>query len=179
MPGTVQLLPLVCFKCQTAIPAGVDEVAWVCPTCGQGLLLSAEQGTCPLDVHFAAGIQPGTPGRPFWVGRGLVETRRRTFGGSDQSGQAEVFWHGGRNFYVPAFTCPLEQLIEIGTQLVIKQPALQQGAPAAFVPVTTRPEDVRPYAEFIVMAIEAGRPDRLKDLQFTIQLDEPVLWVVP
>jgi hypothetical protein len=97
MPAAVTLVPLLCFKCQAAIPANPDEVAWVCPTCGQGLLLSEEKGTGPLEIRCSAAILPGKIGRPFWVAQGQVAMQRRIFGGGDQSSQAEDFWRGGRH----------------------------------------------------------------------------------
>jgi hypothetical protein len=179
MPPAVTLVPLLCFKCQTAIPASPDEVAWVCSNCGQGLLLDVERGTSPLEIRFSANIQPGQLGRPFWVAQGQVQAQRSIFGRGDQSSQSEAFWRGGRTFFVPAFACSLDQAIELGTSMLLQPPALQPGSPAAFVPVTNRPEDVRPYAEFIVMGLEASRKDRLKELQFSLQLSEAELWVLP
>jgi hypothetical protein len=40
-------------------------------------------------------------------------------------------------------------------------------------------EDVSAAAEFIVMAIEAGRKDKLKELDFSLKLSTPVLWILP
>jgi predicted RNA-binding Zn-ribbon protein involved in translation (DUF1610 family) len=179
MPETVQLVPLLCSKCQTAIPAGVDEVAWVCPTCGQGLLLSDEQGTQPLEVRYAGGIQPGQPGRPFWVVTGKVSLQaREIFRSNDQGGAARAFWSAPRTFYIPAFASSLDETIETGTRMLLEPPALQAGQPAAFLPVVTPPGDLKPYAEFIIMGIEAGRRDQLKNVVFDLQLGEPQLWIV-
>jgi hypothetical protein len=179
MPETVQLVPLLCCKCQTAIPAGVDEVAWVCPTCGQGLLLSDEHATQPLEVRYAAGIQPGQLGRPFWVVTGNVSMRvREIFRSGDQGGQARDFWATPRTFYIPAYASTLDQTIETGTRMLLSPPNLQAGPAAAFLPVMTPPNDVQPYAEFIIMGIEAGRRDQLKQVIFDLQLGEPQLWVM-
>lgn len=40
-------------------------------------------------------------------------------------------------------------------------------------------EDIQPVAEFVVMAIEAGRKDMLKNLRFTLKLSLPSLWILP
>ena len=35
----VELVPLLCVRCQAPVPARPGEVAWVCEQCGQGLVL--------------------------------------------------------------------------------------------------------------------------------------------
>jgi hypothetical protein len=183
MPTAIQLIPLQCFKCSTPIPAGLEEVAWVCPTCGQGLLVSAERGTAPLDVHFSAGLTHDRPGRPFWVARGLVTvSARQTYGSGDSSRESAAFWSGGRSFFIPAYACTLDELLELGGTMLRQAPALQpdpSNSPVAFQPVVTHPEDARPYAEFIVMAVEAARSDKLRELKFDLTLTTPELWVLP
>ena len=62
MSQPIQLLPMYCLKCQTPIPAGVDETVWVCSACGQGLLLDPEKGLQALEIHVAAGIPQALPG---------------------------------------------------------------------------------------------------------------------
>jgi hypothetical protein len=170
----------VCYQCQTAIPAGTDEVAWVCPQCGSGLLLSEEKGTSSLQVHFSSSIPAGATGWPFWVTRGTVTLRQRLiFGGGDQGGQARELWQVPRQFCIPAFTCTLDQMVEQGTRMLLQPPALQSGSPAAFQSVVTHPEDVQVYAEFIVLGIEASRKDKLKNVDFSLSLEPPELWVLP
>jgi hypothetical protein len=174
------LQPLQCIKCQTAILAGTDEVAWLCPTCGQAQLLDEEQpaGLSPIEMQFAKDIQPGQPGRPFWVAQGSVTVERETYSGNEQR-QALEFWQAPRNFFVPAYTCSLEQLISLGSQL-LKQPFVMTPSPAApFLPVTLALEDVRPMAEFIIMGVEAERRDMLKSVGVQLNLAAPSLWVLP
>jgi hypothetical protein len=38
---------------------------------------------------------------------------------------------------------------------------------------------VRATAEFIVMAVEAERKDDLKEIRFKLELDPPILWILP
>jgi len=178
MAAPVELIPLVCARCQNPVAAQSDEIAWVCEQCGQGLLLSEDQGTQLLEIHFSAALKATQKGRPFWVARGTVELDREVYGGGDRGKDARQFWGSGRTFLVPAFTCPLEQAVQIGQQLLNQPAALQDGPAVAFEPVTMLPEDMRAYADFIVMAVEAGRPDKLKDLKFNLALDPPVLWVL-
>jgi hypothetical protein len=175
----VQLIPLVCMKCQTRLPAQPDEVAWVCSQCGQGLLLDVSQGLVPLEVNYAAGIASNAPGKPFWVAEGRVTfTNRKTYSGNEDR-EAQNFWGQAQRFFVPAFNSPLETLLELGSKLLVQPPALQTGPAARFEPVTLALEDVKPLAEFIVMALEANRKDKLKEIQFSLELSSPVLWVLP
>jgi hypothetical protein len=177
--GPVQLIPLVCVKCQTPVPAEPNEVAWVCGQCGQGLLLDASKGLVPLEVNYAAGIATSTPGKPFWVTEGhVVFTRRQTYSGNEDR-DAQSFWGQPRRFFVPAFNSTLENLLEVGSRLLLQPPSLQPGTAARFQPVTLALEDVKPLAEFIIMALEAGRKDKLRDIQFSLELSSPVLWILP
>ena len=179
MDQPVQLIPLVCTKCQTRLPAEPGEVAWVCSQCGQGLQLDVSKGLVPLEVNYAMGIAPNTPGKPFWVTEGQVTfSSRQTYSGNEDR-EAHNFWSQPRRFFVPAFNSPLEALLEVGSRFLMQPPVPLPGPAARFEPVTLALEDVKPLAEFIVMAIEAGRKDKLKDIQFSLELSTPVLWILP
>jgi len=177
---TPALYPLQCLKCQTPLPAEPDEVAWLCPTCGQAILLDEKQaaGLSLLDVYFAAGVQSGHKGHPFWVAQGVVSVGRQTYSG-DENRQAQEFWRTPRTFFVPAYTCSLDELISLGMQLLRQPVSMMSGPTTAFLPVTLSIEDVRPMAEFIIMGIEAERRDMIKSVAVQLNIDVPVLWVLP
>ena len=40
-------------------------------------------------------------------------------------------------------------------------------------------DDVLAAAEFIVIAIEAERKDKIKSIDFELKLSKPVLWILP
>jgi hypothetical protein len=176
----IELVPLVCVRCSTPVPAELDEVAWVCAQCGQGLLLE-ETGLQALEVHYMAGIPANSKGKPYWVTQGQVSSlQREKYGsGGKEAQEAEAFWGQPRRFFVPAYSATLENLLAQATQLLLQPPALQEGPASPFEAVTLAVEDVRPAAEFIVMAIEAGRKDKLKKMNFSLQLSSPVLWILP
>ncbi len=178
MSQTIQLIPMLCIRCQAPLPAQPDEVAWACPTCGQGMQLSDETGLTGLDIHYSAGIKPNTTGKPFWVTQGTAQLTRKTFRGN-QTQEMIAFWQQPRIFYVPAFNMPLDQVIQTGVQFLRQPIPLQPGSPAPFLPVTVLPADVRPLAEFILIEIEADRKDLLRELQFDLQLSIPQLWIFP
>ena len=180
MDQPVELVPLLCLKCSTPIPASADESAWVCAQCGQGMLLDPKIGLVPLDVHYAAGILPNTPGKPYWVADGQVTLSRESYGSGGKEGrEAELFWSQPRRFFLPAFAASLEALLSQAIQMLLQPPPLQNGPAARFESVTASVEDVQPAAEFIVMAIEAGRKDKAKKIDFALKLSHPELWILP
>jgi hypothetical protein len=165
-------------RCSTHLPAQPEEVAWVCPQCGHGQQLDAQKGLTALDVHFASGIAAGQKGKPFWVVDGQAALQRQTYSGNQDS-DAQKFWGTPRRFFIPAFDLPLEQSLTLGRQYLLQPPTLSTGTAAAFEPVTLSVEDVPALAEFIVMAMEADRKDKLKELRITLKLGVAELWVLP
>jgi len=142
--------------------------------------LDEEKGLVAQEVYFAAGLDPNVPGKPFWVADGQVSLQRQTFGSSGKDAQAAAqFWSAPRRFMIPAFSAPLEKLLQIGTELIYKPPVLKEGPGKKFEPVTLQLEDVNAAADFLVVAIEAGRSDKLKSINFTLKLSPAVLWIMP
>jgi hypothetical protein len=173
------LIPLTCLKCGLPIPAAPDEVAWACTQCGQGQrLATGPAGLAPLEIRYSAGIAPHALGRPFWVAEGRVSLQRQTFG-SARTREVEEFWAAPRRFFIPAYACPLPEVIHAGLQYLAQPPALQPGSPAAFHPVSLAPEDMAPLVEFVIMAVEAGRKDKLRQVNISLELAPPDLWVLP
>jgi hypothetical protein len=178
MNTSVTLLLLKCPQCSTPVLAEEDEVAWVCATCGAGLQL-ADAGLSPLVVRWAA-PRPGQradSGRPFWVFPGSAHfSSRLSFSGHTEP---EALWNNPVRFFVAAFACPLAQLQNLGADLTRRQPAITAAPAGALKGCTFLPEDARRAAEFVVLTIEAARPDKLRLVQFTLQLGAPELWVLP
>jgi hypothetical protein len=176
----IELAPLVCLKCSTPIPAASDEMAWVCATCGQGMALDSQKGLTPLQVNYAENLPPNGRGKPYWVSSGQVSLERDVYRSSGKSAQEAVaFWSSPRLFLIPAYSLSLEELLGQTIRFLLQPPALKAGAAAQFEPVTLSMEDIQPVAEFVVMAIEAGRKDMLKSLRFTLKLSLPSLWILP
>jgi hypothetical protein len=179
MTNTIELKLLKCPQCSTPVPAEENEVAWVCATCGAGLQLT-ETGLAPLAVHWA-GPRAGSRAdswRPFWVFAGTAHfSERISYAGHSEP---EALWNNPLHFYVPAYVCPLPQLQNLGADLTRRQPALQAvAAPGALAGCTFLPDDARRVAQFVVLTIEAARPDKLKSVHFDLQLASPELWVLP
>ncbi len=174
----VELIPLLCLKCQSPVDARVDEVAWACQVCGQGLLLGEDGGLRALEIFFSAALPQGVQGKPFWVAQGSAVLQRQTYSGN-RSQEMQDFWKATRTFFIPAYELLLQEVVAAGTQLLRQPPALQPGGPAAFLPVVVPPGDVRPLAEFILLGIEAERKDALRTLTFELSLSEAQLWILP
>lgn len=178
----VSLVPLQCVKCQAPIRANVDEVAWVCEQCGQGLLLastpSGNISTAKIEVFFSSAVQQGKPGYPFWVTSGTVNiTRRDTYRGNEGKA-AQAFWSAPRLFYVAAWAASLDDLVGTGVRRLYEPVPMQAGSQVPFLPVVTLPSDLRPLCEFMVMSVEAARSDYLKHVEFDIKLLTPQLWIL-
>ncbi len=175
----VELVPLNCIRCGTSIPAEVDEVAWVCRQCEKGQQLG-EEGLIPLRVNYSLGIEPSKKGHPFWVCEGRVTIDRNTYGTFGKKNKdALLFWEQPRKFIIPAFPYPLDELARAGVNWLQKPPVMEPGLIADFDPVTVAAEDVSVWAEFLVMALEAQRKDKVKEVNFTLKLAELQLWILP
>ena len=179
MTAPITLVPLKCVRCETPVPAQPDEVACVCAQCGQGLLLDEEHGLAPLEVHYAAGVTAEGRGNPYWMTEAVVTLQRETYSAFDtKTEKARRLWNQPRRFSVPAFTCPLDTLISLGTDRLWRPPELQPGQPLPFAPVTLLPQDVAALVDFIVVAIEAERTDKVKRIDFSVRLSPPSLWIL-
>ena len=181
MSAPTRLVALRCLRCDTHVPAQPEEVAWVCSQCGQGLLLDESQGLAALEINYLADLSPDARGKPFWVAEGRVILARQTYGVGlgKKTAEAERFWAQGRQFLIPAYACPLDDLLILGVQWLEKPLELRGGAPVAFEPVTLSPADLHALGEFIVLAVEAGRADNLRTVEFSLNLGTPAMWILP
>jgi hypothetical protein len=144
------------------------------------LLLDEEHGLAPLELHFAADATAKEQGNPYWMTEAVVTLQRETHNTfSKKAEEARQFWSQPRRFSIPAFTCPLDTLISLGTGLLRRPPELQPGQPLPFAPVTLHPQDVAALVDFIVVAIEAERADKVKRIDFSVRLSPPSLWILP
>ena len=178
MEVPVELVPLNCIRCGSAISAEIDEVAWVCNQCDQGQQLGSD-GLIPLAIHYSQGITPPKKGRPFWVSEGLVTLQRDTYGRGKSDSDSRQFWGQPREFIIPAFPYPLDEFSRVELQWLQSPPALQPGPVVEFESVTVAAEDVPVWAEFLVVALEAERKDKVKTINFQLEMNEPQLWVLP
>lgn len=179
----VQLIPLICVRCQAPVPAQPGEYAWICEQCGQGLVLdeTPEPPTAalPLDIFFSADIPAGKRGRPFWVAQcQVIIGPRLTYKGNESRASLE-FWLPPRLFFLPAWSASLDETISLGVELIKNPFTMRPGSPVRFEPVTCLPTDMRAMVEFMVMSIEAGRRDALKQINFNIDLQPAQLWILP
>lgn len=174
----VELVPLICIRCGTPIPTEIDEVAWACKQCEQGQQLG-DQGLIPLEIRYSNGIAPDQTGKPFWICEGRVTIQRDTYGRAKSEKEAQQFWGQPHTFIIPAFPYPLEKFASEGVHWLENPPEMQPGPVSHFEPVTVPVEDVPVWAEFLVVALEAERKDKVKKIAFNLDLDEPQLWVLP
>jgi hypothetical protein len=174
----IELVPLKCVKCGTAVPAAPDEVAWACANCGQGLLLDEGKGLLPIEVRYVAAAQEtGVTGKPFWVGSGRVTFQRRMTYGRQQG--PDERWQQQQTFVLPAYECSLEEAGALGMGFLRQPPPLVAGPKGILERVTVDAQGAKALAEFVVLTVEAERRDQLKEVAFDLALDPPTLWVLP
>jgi hypothetical protein len=177
--ASIELSLLKCLRCGALVPAQEDEVAWVCAQCGQGLQL-APAGLAPLSVNWAAGRAGAARLRwePFWVFVGAVAfSHRESYQGSRPP---EKLWGAPVRFYIPAFTTALPQMQALGADLTRRQIRLTAGpAQGALAGCTLTLDDASQAADFIVLTIEAAQSDKLKSVDFSLELNQPELWMLP
>jgi hypothetical protein len=180
MSSPIRLLPLTCVHCQTPLSANEEEIAWMCPQCGQGTQLTPD-GTGPLKIVWAAS-RPGQSNLrwlPFWTFLGQVNfTRRDTYGGHEKP---NPLWSSPIRFYIPAFSTSVDTVEALGAALTKMQPAIKPGPAAGrFGDCTLLPEDAWAAAEFVVLTVEAERQDMLRTVEFAIDnRTVPELWLLP
>jgi hypothetical protein len=104
--------------------------------------------------------------------------QRQTYG-SNRSGEAQDYWSRPRRFFIPAYDCPLDEAVQECLQRLARPEELEPGPLAAFRSVTLAEEDLQALAEFVVLAIEARRKDKLREVVFSVKLEPPDLWVLP
>jgi hypothetical protein len=186
---TVHLVALKCLQCGFALPAEPDEVVCACPQCGQAARLEADS-LVAQPVTWAEPRAGVTPARwlPFWAFPGrVVITRRETQGFSFQAALsgaegADPLWQQATRLWVPAFGLSLDLAKNWGALLTRTQPALRPGPAPQGVPLrgcVVALDDARKLAEFVVLSIEAERPDMLSLIEFTLPDGTPELWVLP
>lgn len=177
MSTSIELVLLKCLRCSNPVPAEENEVAWVCANCGQGLQL-AEAGLESLDVHWSEPRKPAAEWRPFWVFTGTVHfSERASYGGEEK---LNPLWTEPRRFFVPAFSAGLNEIENLGGDFTRRQLALTGGAAAGPLQgCTLLPEDAERAVEFVVATIEADRRDKLRRLDFSLDLQPPELWMLP
>jgi hypothetical protein len=142
------------------------------------MMLDEKVGLEKLWLYYQAGFTADQVGKPYWVAEGRVQVSRQTYSGN-KTPEAQGFWAEKRQFFIPAFHLPLENLLETGVRLLRNPPKLEIGPIARFEPVILPRRDMRAVAEFIVMAVEADRQDKLREVQLSVELAEPVMWILP
>jgi len=179
MTTSVELVALKCPRCATLIEAEEEEVAWACKQCGQGMLLT-DSGLAPLTVNWAAARENAkdVEWRPFWVFSGRVSfSQRQSFG---RQTEPDKLWDAPRRFCIPAYPASLQQIETLGADFTRRQTPLQAGrAAGALSDCVLFPGDARQAVEFVVLTIEANRKDKLRSVEFSLDLGEPELWVLP
>jgi hypothetical protein len=156
----IRVIPLVCPECGHPLPAGEDDVIFVCASCAASWEL-VDGSLARRELHHIDGR--GDVRLPFWVlpfhvetCEGTVETmaRFRILTGSLPVGNYRTD-AGPPNLFVPA--CPFSSpphLVRSGRLLTLRQPAVTPipCRPGRIAPIVFREEDARNIGEVILLA---------------------------
>jgi hypothetical protein len=162
------------------------EVVFHCENCGRGYAL--EQGELrPAVTEFAVAKlqEPGqqVEYQPFWVLRAVVDVRSRSAGGGFMSairgsgGPTE----GEVDFYIPAFEAPLETLKQIAMHFTESQPEYEKtdGRGRALRGCVHSEEFARGFADFVLLSLEAEKPDTMRSIEYTLDFKGSSILAVP
>jgi hypothetical protein len=186
----MKLLLLRCPACQRPLKANDHDLVLLCPACF-AVVAIRDDGLSLTKIQFAQSPDsPAEPAewRPYWIFNGQVTLHKREvqskdgFFGNNSAAEAEKLWGEPRRLYVPAWELPLATVQEIGCRLIVAQPnysPVAQPAAPNLLPAVLSVADAQKMLEFIIMAIEARRPDMLRTLQFSIQINDVALWALP
>jgi uncharacterized protein YbaR (Trm112 family) len=186
----MKLLLLRCPACQRPLKAQDRDLILLCQECGAAVHIQ-DNGPALADIQYA--VRADYKGemalwRPFWVFTGQVTLHKREVQSKDgflsnsSAEAAQQLWGKPRRLFTPAWDLPLSEAQRIGCHLIeaqgeyrqVERPSQPQLLPAALAAA-----DAQKLLEFIVAAIEARRKDMLRDLKFSIQINQTELWALP
>lgn len=177
----MKLHSLACPQCAQWLSPQPDDIVLACPRCFSAVLLE-DGGLRLLSVYYAASAVPKATWYPFWTFQGQVTFTVRETQSGNKAKDAEAFWQTARQFLLPAWALDIWAARTLGLDFLQKPPfitLLDEPIKTVFQPVTLPREDALKLADFIILTLEAERKDWLRDLQFTLQMDAPTLWLLP
>lgn len=184
----MKLIALRCPRCAQPLSANGRDIIVQCANCHAAVVI-ADGGLALIEVVYAAPQGTPTSWVPLWRFDGRVNIGLREVQNSAISlnrwmsaNSSENFWSRASHYYVPAWDLPLEQASQMARELLESQPQLAQierPANALFNPVIFTAEDARKLLELIIVTVEARRSDWLKDLNFSMEMAAPTLWILP
>ena len=183
----MKLLLLRCPVCaEPMAPDHQDAVVYDCASCQTPITIK-ETGLGTATVQFVAPAQAEvdhiTDWMPFWRFEGRVHIeKRQTQGGRNNEDDAAQLWGERRRLFVPAWTLDMHKARDIGSTLAQRQPLfvpIERPSTVRMKTATVTAADALKMLEFIIITIEAQRDDWLRDLEFSLELDEPTLYAIP
>ncbi len=181
----MKLLALRCPNCGAHLQPENDAIVLACHNCFLPVAIAVD-GLKRMKIWFAVSNQNLEESRnwfPFWVykGRINIQYRETQSGWRTKEKDSDRLWGSPRQLFIPAWDLDLHSAQDIGSRLIVKQPAynfVDQPAEYQLTTATVKPDDAKRLLEFIVLAIEARRKDWLKDLKFEIDVGKPQLWAL-
>lgn len=114
--------------------------------------------------------------KPEKDGEDQGSLEEKLYSANDDSSE---FWNKPKTFFIPAFDCTLEDSAAWGALFLQSPVEFDEGRPRPMEPVTINKKDASALAEFVVLSMEANKQDKLRSVEFTLKLDDLILWVIP
>jgi hypothetical protein len=172
----LQLVPLDCPTCGSAMRGDPWDVLFFCSHCGAAALLGSD-GLEPV-VSTALLPAPGRLARvwhPAWVLDARVEVRDRTVAG----GGRPTGWTDRRRFVIPAFELSLSDRVRLARGLTTAAPEAGEVPREPVRGGTLRLDDAQVVAQHLVVGDEVRRPDMLSSLTVSIDVERHRLAAIP
>lgn len=195
MSGDFRLVVLSCPQCGANLAAEGEDVVFYCTACRSGFRYDPDspRGLAPVAASFVACPSVAPAGyAPFWLLPAQVAIAERRAAGGGLSGLMGFFLGdaqesgspaGEGTFAIPAFATDLDRVVELAvrfTQELGRSRLLADELPAErLTGGGFGPDDAEKLAHYVLVSSEAGRPDTLQNLVYTIDFGPPRLLGVP
>lgn len=167
MTHSVQLVPLLCPKCQTVLQARAGETAWACRACGSIAGLSNGHMLQSFPVHFQQTVSTPARGKPYWLLK--LQTALPNLEGVSES---------VTQLMIPAYAMSVRSRLQRAQELLITSAPLIESDPYPFSPVVIPPYDLEVWLDLLLRKMKAHPPADLKQFTFGLQLRELNLWIL-
>ncbi|MEM7798638.1 MAG: hypothetical protein AAF633_05560 [Chloroflexota bacterium] len=163
--------------------------ALACQTCHYHMTLD-DGGLSLIDVKYgqsATRLNRLKSWEPVWVfyGKVTMSSRKARKKDSRAALTSETLWGKKRHLFIPAGEIDFHTLREEGMRLLDNQPPLREleemnhAKLGMMSPAILSAADAEEMLDFLVLGLEAKRPDILRSIDFSIEIDSFSLWALP
>jgi len=173
-----------CKNCASGLVVELNDSITYCMSCNNGYeIIDGELYS--IEINFANAALPPEGEliyKPFWYLKTNVEILvresdagffSRTFGNTNTTS-------GSVNFYIPAFSCPIEFTRQLAIAYTQRNPVSSpQKKSVKITGFNYGKEDARKLAEFVLISIEAEKKDTMKQFEYRIDFNSFEILGIP